>query len=376
MNNQVEFIPVFRPTLPSYEEFCSTLKPSYESGIVTVGKIVESFEAKAAEYTGARYAVAVSNCTSGLILAFSALELPLGTEVILPSFTFAATVQALFWNNLKPVYVDCLPNTFTIDPEQVENAIGPETSAIYAVNIFGLPPDVDELTAISTRHGVPLVFDSAQGLGSLYKDRPSGSFGQCEIFSLSPTKVITAIEGGLITTNNDDLAAKLRSMRDYGKGPDGQEMIYNGLSARMSEFHASIGLLSLRNAENLIASRMRLINAYRDKLGTLPGCSVQEWPNDRTSSGNYFTLLIGPKAKADRETVYKELLRSQIQSKKYFYPPVHVQSAFRDRPHRIVGELPNTWAASRTSLALPLFAHMTDEQHDRVCSVVERVLGY
>ena len=375
MTNQIEFIPVFRPTLPPYEDFCSTLNPSYESGIVTVGKLNEAFEATALQYTGAKNAVAVSNCTSGLMLVFAALDLLPGSEVILPSFTFAATVQALFWNNLNPVYVDCLPHTFTIDPEQVKKAITPQTSAIYAVNIFGLPPDIDELMSISTKHGIPLVFDSAQGLGSVYKGRASGSFGLCEVFSLSPTKVITAIEGGLVTTNNDDLVAKLRSMRDYGKGPDGQEMIYNGLSARMSEFHASIGLLSLRNAKNLIGARMRLIKTYRERLGALGGCSVQEWPTDRKSSGNYFTLLIGPKAIADRETVYQTLLRSNIQSKKYFYPPVHVQTAFRDRPHRVVGELPNSWALSRSSLALPLFAHMTDEQQDRVCRVVEGVLG-
>lgn len=375
MNNQVEFIPVFRPTLPPYEDFCLILNPSYESGIVTVGKTVENFETTALEYTGSKNAVAVSNCTSGLMLVFAALELSPNSEVILPSFTFAATVQALIWNNLIPVYVDCLPNTFTIDPAQVEKAITPQTSAIYAVNIFGLPPDVDELTNISARHGIPLVFDSAQGLGSVYKGKASGAFGQCEIFSLSPTKVITAIEGGLVTTNDDTLAVKLRSMRDYGKGPDGQEMIYNGLSARMSEFHASIGLLSLRNAEHLIGARMRLIQAYRDRLGTLPGCSVQEWPANRKSSGNYFTLLIGPKAKADRETVYQALWASKIQSKKYFYPPVHVQTAFKDRPHRVVGDLPNTWNVSRASLALPLFAHMTDEQQDRVCGVVEGVLG-
>lgn len=375
MNNQTEFIPVFRPTLPPYEDFCSTLRPSYESGIVTVGKLNEAFEATALQYTGAKHAVAVSNCTSGLMLVFAALELPSNSEVILPSFTFAATVQALFWNNLTAIYVDCLPNTFTIDPEQVEKAITSQTSAIYAVNIFGLPPDVDELTNISTEHGIPLVFDSAQGLGSIYKGKASGCFGQCEVFSLSPTKVITAIEGGLVTTNDDELAAKLRSMRDYGKGPDGQEMIYNGLSARMSEFHAAIGLLSLKNAQNLIEARMRLIKTYRERLGALPGCSVQEWPGDRQSSGNYFTLLIGSDAKADRETVYQALLRSNIQSKKYFYPPVHVQTAFKDRPHRVVGELPNTWAVSRSSLALPLFAHMTDEQQDRVCGVVEGVLG-
>ncbi len=374
IKNAIESMPVFRPTLPPYEDFCLTLYHSYQSGTVTVSKIVESFESKAREYTGARNAVAVSNCTSGLILAFAALDLPSGSEVIVPSFTFAATVQALFWNNLVPVYVDCLGCTLTIDPEQVSKAITSQTSAIYAVNIFGLPPDMDVLTDISSKYGIPLILDSAQGLGSSFHGQPSGAFGKCEVFSLSPTKVITAIEGGLVTTNDDEFANKIRCMRDYGKGPDGQEMIFNGLSARMSEFHASIGLLSLENAESLIQKRLRLIEAYRSRLGRLPGCSIQKWPFDRKSSGNYFTLLIGPNAQTDRETVYQSLANLGIQSKKYFFPPVHAQAAFKNRPHRVVGDLPNTWEASKSSLALPLFAHMTDEQQDRVCRVVERIL--
>lgn len=374
MKTATELMPVFRPTLPLYEDFCLTLYHSYRSGAVTIGKLVEEFETKVCEYTGARNTVAVSNCTSGLILAFAALNLPSGSEVIVPSFTFAATVQALFWNNLVPVYVDCLHSTLTIDPQEVEKAVSRKTGAIYAVNIFGLPPDIDKLTEVSEKHGIPLMFDSAQGLGSTFHGQPSGGFGRCEVFSLSPTKVITSIEGGLVTTNEDGLASKIRSMRDYGKGPDGQEMIYNGLSARMSEFHASVGLLSLNCAENLIQSRLRRIDIYRSRLGQLPGCSVQERPFDRKSSGNYFTLLIGPQAQMDREGVYQALANSGIQSKKYFFPPVHQQTAFRGKPHRVVGDLPNTIEASRSSLALPLFAHMTDSQQDRVCRAVERLL--
>jgi dTDP-4-amino-4,6-dideoxygalactose transaminase len=337
--------------------------------------VVSLLEEEAAAYTKTKHAVAVSSCTSGLILSFASLGLPQGAEVIVPSFTFAATVQALLWNRLIPVYVDCLPGKMTVDPNEVVKALGPRTAAIYPVSTFGLPPDVDELTDIATNQGVPLIFDSAQGLGSTYRGKSVGGFGLCEVFSLSPTKVVTAIEGGLVTTNSDELANNLRSMRDYGKGPSGEEMVFNGLSARMSELHASVGLLSLRNARALVQSRLRLIQRYRERTRNLRGCNVQEFPEDRVSSGNYFTLLIGPDAKMDRQGVFETLMASGIQTKKYFYPPVHSQPAFRDYPHRVVGDLHNTWLVSESSLALPLYSHMTEVQQNRVCDALDACLG-
>jgi dTDP-4-amino-4,6-dideoxygalactose transaminase len=370
----VELIPIIRPTLPPLEKIVEAFQESYESGSVTLGRVVSRFEHLARTYTGTQHAVAVSSCTSGLILAYAALGLSEGSEVILPSFTFAATVQAVLWNRLTPVYVDCLPGTMAIDPGEVLNAISPRTAAICPVTIFGLPPDFDELERISEKHGIPLVCDSAQGLGARYKGRPTGGFGLCEVFSLSPTKVITAIEGGLIITNDRDLAKKLVAMRDYGKGPDGEEMVFNGLSARMSELHASVGMLSLENAKNLVDSRMRLITKYREVTAHFSGCRVQEFPEDRSSSGNYFTLLIGYNARADRDAVRTRLKANNIESKRYFHPPVHCQTAFKGLPHRIVGDLRNTLAASGESLALPLFSHMTEGQLGRVCGLLESIL--
>lgn len=368
-------IPIIRPTLPELDRVVEILQDSYESGSVTLGRVVRLLEKEAALFTKTKHVVAVSSCTSGLILSFASLGLPQGAEVVVPSFTFAATVQALLWNRLTPVYVDCLPGKMTIDPEQVAKALGPRTAAVYPVSIFGLPPDVDELTEISVTQGIPLIFDSAQGFGSTYKGKPVGGFGLCEVFSLSPTKVVTAIEGGLVTTNSDDLANNLKSMRDYGKGPGGDEMVFKGLSARMSEFHASVGLLSLRNTCALVQSRLRLIQSYRERTREFRGCQVQEFPADRVTSGNYFTLLIGPDAKIDRQGVYETLMAHGVQSKKYFYPPVHSQAAFRDYPHRLVGDLANTWSVSESSLALPLFSHMTDSQLERVCDALESCLG-
>jgi dTDP-4-amino-4,6-dideoxygalactose transaminase len=371
----MELIPIIRPTLPPLDKVTKKVLQSYESGLVTVGRVVSDFERLACEYSGTRHAIAVSSCTSGLMLVYAAMGFPENSEVIVPSFTFAATVQAIFWNRLTPVYVDCLPGTLAIDPGQVEKAISRRTVAICPVTIFGLPPDLDELESISAKTGIPLICDSAQGLGSRYKTRSVGGFGLCEIFSLSPTKVITAIEGGLITTNNGELAEKLLRLRDYGKGPDGEDMVLNGLSARMSEMHAAVGLLSLENAQNLVASRNRLITKYREATANLQGCRVQEFPADRSTSGNYFALLIGSKAKADRENVRATLRSNNIESKRYFHPPVHSQTAFKDLPHRVLGDLPNTMSAAKESLALPLFSHMTDEQLSRVCGILKAILA-
>jgi dTDP-4-amino-4,6-dideoxygalactose transaminase len=341
---------------------------------MTLGEVVGLFEEEITRFADVSHAVAVSSCTSGLMMALAALALPEGVEVVVPSFTFAATVQPLLWNRLTPVYVDCLPGTMTIDPDEVAKAISPNTRGILGVNIYGLPPDIEPLEAIAEKYGLALLFDSAQGLGASYHGRPAGGFGACEVFSFSPTKVITAIEGGVVTTRDAGLALKLRSMRDYGKGPDGEEMVFTGLSARMSEFHGAVGLLSLRQAESLIASRWRLIQKYRERLAGLQGCNVQEFPEDRSTNGNYFVLLVGDSAKVNRDILYDVLKSHGIQSKRYFHPPVHAQQAFRSYPHRVVGDLRNTWRASRQALALPLYAHMTDDEHGRVCDMVRLAL--
>ena len=372
-------LPIIRPTLPPWDDVTALVAESYASGVVTVGRLVRELEEEAKRATGAREAVAVANCTSALMLCWRALDLPAGSEVICPSFTFASTAHAIVWNSLVPVFVDCLPGTFTIDPAEVENAITPKTIAICPVYIYGLPPDVDALEEIAEREGLPLVFDSAQGLGSTYGGRPAGTFGLAECYSMSPTKVMTAVEGGILTANDHEFAERLRSLRDYGKvlvGPlAGQDMAHVGLSARMSELHAAVGLLSLRRRDELVSARQRLISVYRERLSRLPGCSVQEFPSDRSTNGNYFVLFIGSSAPLSRDEVCDALREQGNQTKPYFHPPVHAQTAQRKFPMRVVGDLPNTWAASRSALALPLYSHMTEQDQTRVIAAVEALVG-
>ncbi|MDA2910951.1 DegT/DnrJ/EryC1/StrS family aminotransferase [Nitrospiraceae bacterium AH_259_D15_M11_P09] len=368
-------LPIIRPTLPAVKEVEQLLAPSWKVGAVTLSETMKAFEAQVCHRTCVNHAVALSSCTAGLMLIPRALSLPAGSEVIVPSFTFAATAQALVWNGLVPVFCDCLPGTCTMDPEDVARNVTPATSAICGVTVYGLPPDIEGLLEVGRRNGLPVYFDSAQGLGATYKGRPLGSFGVCEVFSLSPTKVVTAIEGGLITTNDEQLAMKFRAMRDYGKDPSGgEEMVHMGLSARMSELHAAVGVLSLRRAEDLVKARLDLIEIYRERLGRLPGCSVQHQPADRTSSGNYFVLFISERAKLSRDEVHLRLKDAGIQTKRYFYPPVHEQKIFQNYPKRVSLAMREAPRISREALALPLYSHMTPDEQDRVCSELEKVL--
>jgi dTDP-4-amino-4,6-dideoxygalactose transaminase len=369
-------MPIIKPTLPALEDIVNLLHTGWDSGIVTVGPVVRRLEEEACRETGARYAVALSSCTAGLMLVPQALGLRPGTEVIVPSFTFAATAQALLWNRLVPVFCDCLPGTCTLDPADVERNLTPSTGAICGVSVYGLPPDIEALLDIGQRANVPVYFDSAQGLGATYKGQPLGHFGSCEVFSLSPTKVVTAVEAGLLTTNDPAIAERVRSMRDYGKDlVKGEEMVHLGLSARASELHAAIGLIGLQRIHELVKARTERIAVYRDRLGNLPGCYVQEFPPDRTTSGNYFVLFISEAARRSRNQVYDELKQAGIQTKRYFYPPVHAQAIFKHYPMRMSAQLTQTQKASLEGLALPLYSHMTEGEIDVVCSEVIRLLA-
>ncbi|MEW6097425.1 MAG: DegT/DnrJ/EryC1/StrS family aminotransferase [bacterium] len=366
-----KLLSITRPSLPEIEEIKSELQDTFNSGIITNGKYVVEFEQRCAEYLGVENVIAVSNATTGLMLVEKALGL--NGEVLVPTFTFTATCLSLKWNNLESVYVDCNPKSFTIDPVAVEKAIAGNTCAILAVCIFGNPPDIEPLDKLAKDYRLNLIFDSAHGFGTKYKNRLIGNFGDAEIFSFTPTKILTTGEGGLITTNDKKLAQKIQLMRNYGIESD-YDCEYIGLSARMLEFSAILGLKNLNKVEEVINFRNKLAQDYRTKLSSLPGIEFQEINNDCRSTFKDFAILIDEeKFGLNRDELALALEKENIQTRKYFYPPVHLQKVYRHFYPKYKEEFVNTLKISNNIICLPIYGDMKEDDLEKVCKAIYQI---
>jgi dTDP-4-amino-4,6-dideoxygalactose transaminase len=340
------------------------------SGILTSGPFVKEFEAAAADYLGVRQCVAVSSCTAGLMLVLRASDL--SGSVVVPSFTFTATAHAPAWNGLRPVFADIDRTSLTLSPDSVRHAIGVRTSAILATHTFGTPADVESLTALARARGVRLFFDAAHAFGSTRTGTKVGGFGDAEVFSLSPTKVVVSGEGGIVATNDEVLAERIRIGRDYAN-PGDYDCRFVGMNARMSEFHAAVGLRSLDGLDARLARRNELVARYRAELRGVPGISFAEVSDGDRSTYKDFTILVeADEFGVDAVRLANMLAAEGVETKRYYTPPVHQQRAYL---HLGVSSdsLPETmWAAARV-LTLPLWADLTDEQVTRVAEAVGRI---
>lgn len=363
--------PFIRPTIPSIEEVLECYLPSFERGMLTNGEVVARLEAEVAERIGSSQCVAVSSCTLGLTLVLRVLGVK--GEVILPSFTFFATGHALIWNGLKPVFADCDPRGWTIDPTEVEAKITERTGAILAVHLYGNPARVDELQRIASNHGLKLIFDAAHAFGSEYKGVPVGGFGDAEIFSLSPTKLLVAGEGGLICTNDAVLARLLRAARNYGDAGNYDPEIL-GLNARMTEFNAALALAGLGLVENKVRRHNEVAEHYKRLLGAVPGIRLQEIQKDDCSSYKDFSVLISPaEFGMTRDEVGQELADEGIPTRRYFYPPLHRQRLFEPTPAAGILTLTNTDRVSDQVLSLPIYESLPREAVEKIGLTIRRL---
>lgn len=365
-------VPMVRPVLPGFDDLQAGFQEILSTGMVTKGPYMRAFEEAVAGHLGVKHAIAVSSCTSGLILTHKGLGLT--GEVIVPSFTFMATVASLIWNNLRPVFVDADPETTNLDPAKVEAAITPDTSAILAVHNFGTPAEIDALQAIATRHGLKLIFDAAHGFGALYQGRPVGGQGDAQVFSLSPTKLLISGEGGIVSTNDDALAEKIRIGREYGN--DGKyDTAFAGLNARMPELSALLGLHSLNNLEHAAQSRNETVSVLHEVLGCLPGVKFQQVRSGNRSSYREFSIMIEESQfNLSRDDLALALAQENIDTRKYYDPPTHRQTAYRPFYH---GQpLPVTEWLSANSLSFPMWTDMPTETALRIGEAVQRIQAH
>ena len=367
-----EGLPLARPEVADPGSVARATGEILASGVLTNGAYVRRLEEAAAGYLGVRHCVAVASCTAGLMLALRVSGL--SGDVVLPSFTFSATAHAVAWNGLRPVFTDIRPDTLLLDPAAAHRATGMRTSAILATHTYGTPCDVEALSEVARRNGIRLFFDAAHAFGSRRGQAMIGGFGDAEVFSLSPTKVLIAGEGGIIATNDDTLAERCRFGRDYGN-PGDYDTRFVGLNARMSELHAVIALASFSDLEERIARRNQLAERYRKALAGVAGIDFPTLAEGDRSTYKDFTVLVDAERFGMGAPALAEALAAEgIQTRRYYSPPVHRQRAYRTfGPGN--GALPVTDAAAAQVLTLPLWPGMDDELVDRVGMAIGRLGG-
>ena len=354
-----------------------------ESGRLTRGPRTDEFEAAFASHLGVGHAVAVSSCTAALHLAYLAAGVGPGDEVIVPSLTFAATAAAVIYCGATPVFADILgPHDFGLDPADVERRIASRTRAVCAVHFAGYPAAVDRLRALCDARGLALIEDAAHAPSADLGGRKLGTWGRAGAFSFFSNKILSCGEGGLLATDDADVAALARSLRSHGmtsgtsrrqtRETDSYDVVGLGFNYRLDEPRSALLLSRLARLEPEIERRRELTRAYRDKLAGLPHVLV---PYDDAGVGrsSCYVMPIVVSDDGRRDAVRRRLRDEHGIQTSILYPAAHEFTAYRNR----FGEqrLPHTERVARTEITIPLFAHLDEATQDRVVGALGEVLA-
>ena len=367
-------LPLVRPTIDDVPALARRIEAILESGLLTNGATVRELEAQVCERLCVDHAVAVSSCTAGLMLVYQALGVGPGDLVVLPSFTFAASAHAVTWVGARPSFCEVTTARGSVDPADVERLLdsGDPIAALSATHVYGHPAEVEALQALADARGIPVVYDAAHALGSQRAGTPVGGFGTAEVFSLSPTKVVVAGEGGLVTTQDPALAEAIRLGRDYGN-PGDYDCRFPGLNARMSELHAAVALASFADLDAHVERRERLVERFTAATCDVPGLRVVRPATGDRSTWKDLTLVVDPDVFGiDAATLQHALAAEQIDSRRYYHPPIHRQAAHRDHPSSS-RDLPVTDELSSMVLTPPLWSHLADDDLDRIAAALIRI---
>lgn len=337
------------------------------------GPLVREFEAKLADYLGVRNVICICNATIALEIAIRALDLT--GEVIIPSFTAAATAHSVQWQQITPVFCDIDPKTHNLDPNCIERLITPRTTGIIGVHIWGRPCDVEALEEIAQRHNLKLMFDAAHAFACSYNGRMIANFGEAEILSFHATKFFNTFEGGAVVTNNDELAAKVRLMQNFGfSGID--NVIYIGTNGKMSEVSAAMGLTNLESLDYFIDTNRRNYYSYRQGLAGLPGIHLIEYPEHEHCNYHYVILEVDEEeAGVSRDELVNILRTENVLARRYFYPGCHQMEPYRSYfPHSHL-LLPETEKLTQRVMSLPSGTAVGPEEIGLVCEIIRSAVG-
>jgi perosamine synthetase len=375
-------IPVAKPYLGEAEA-----KSAYDTILtnwVTQGPRVAEFEEKFAAYTGAQYAVAVSNCTTGLHLAMIVAGVKEGDEVICPSMSYIATANSITYVGATPVFAEVNPVTYNIDPEDVRRRITPRTRAILIVHQIGMPADIDAFRAICDEYRLVLIEDAACAAGSAYKGKKIGSHSDLVCFSFHPRKVITTGDGGMVTTSREDYYERLRLLRQHGMSVNDrvrhlsttviiEDHLEIGYNYRMTDIQAAVGIHQLERLDWLIEERRKIAMRYLGAFADIPFLRLPGEPEDYFTNYQSFSIYLDHTCPYDRNAVMQALLDRGISTRRGVMTS-HRETAYRERCGGL--QLPVSEDASDRSIVIPLYVPMSPEEVDYVISEVRSVLGF
>lgn len=379
-------IPIAKP-LFGPEEIAAAARP-LETGWIVQGPYVAEFERRFGAFVGASHAVACSNGTTALHLAYAAMRLEEGDEVIVPSFTWIATANAVVYCGARPVFCDVELDTFNIDPSAIEACITPRTKGIVPVHLFGLCADMTPILDIAKRHGLWVVEDAACGFGATYQGRQAGTLAETATFSFHPRKSITTGEGGMVTTSRTDVAAAARSMRDHGAAarrdepafllPDYDEL---GFNYRLTDLQAAIGCAQMDRAEHILEQRRLRAAIYDEQVASLDWLRTPHVPHDMVHGYQAYVCLFAPEEpsmanvqalEARRNALMTRLEERGISTRPGTHAPV-LRAYYREKHGVDAAAFPNAVLAEKLSLALPLYPQMTDDDQNRVVQTLREI---
>ena len=355
------------------EDEVQTVCRVLRSGRLSLGPYLDRFEEQFARTLGSGHAVGVNSGTSALHLCVRAMGLGPDDEVITTPFSFVASANCLLYEGVRPVFVDIDPLTLNMAPENVATAVTERTRALLPVHVFGLPCDMPALMGVAHRHGLAVIEDACEAVGATSDGRPVGTWGRCGVFAFYPNKQITTGEGGMVVTDDRDLAGLCRSLRNQGRSDDGAwlEHVRLGYNYRLDELSAALGVCQLRRLDRILARRQRVADLYRQGLSGVKGITLPAEVPDAVRSWFVYVVLLGPER--GRAQVMERLSDQGVPSRAYF-PPIHLLPFYRERFGFRPGQFPVTEDVASRSLALPFHGNLSPAQVDYVCQSLGKSL--
>jgi dTDP-4-amino-4,6-dideoxygalactose transaminase len=344
------------------------------SGRLALGPNIDRFEELLAERVGAPYVAAVSSGTTGLHLCVHMAGIEPGDEVVTTPLSFIASANCILYEGGTPVFVDVDERTLNLSPAAVEAAITPRTKALVLVDLFGYPLDIDAFQEIADRHGLAIIEDACEALGSLYRGRPVGSFGPPAIFAFYPNKQMTTGEGGAVAVHSEEEWELLKSLANHGRTDRGETFAHErlGYNYRLDELSAALGVAQLQKLDEILPLRDQVAARYNELLADVDGVRLLA-PDDETHRRSWFVYVVFIEPPADRSAVMERLAAEGIASKPYL-PAIHLQGAYRDRFGFSEGMFPVTEAAGAQGLALPFHTALSAADQERVVGALARAL--